>query len=349
MTRTVPVVAATFLLLTAGCKKDKPEEDMSALVQSDPAAAVIKLQAKYSADASDYATIRHLADAHTRTTPPNWERAAAYFRAAMGHPDGEGKEEKRGLQGAVLTCIEHQIASGVETKMDQKKLIALYEEANELERTLGKQDIKAGKILFERARGNFDQLVKAEQYDNALAFMAGLDKIYVDEASTRTVTDQKPRILTLKFDKETLTAFAQTASDAAEAGIYDPTQKAFALSSGGTVSLGVEGALDHTLDTFPQKVEETVCPKTSSIGLIKVVLNPFALASPLQRELTDAELATFYELSRKKRRTRWEGEAWDKAKVYEPAATLKFVCTDILTLEQITTRFREIAKPGQAK
>ncbi len=347
--------ALLALTIGTGCKKEKQEEDISALLESDPAKAIPKLQDMYAADSSDYTVIRQLADAHTRTTPPNWERAAAYFRAALEHPKGQEKEEQRGLRGAVLTCIEHQIKAGKAANLEARKLDALLFEANDLERILAKQDIKAGKELFARARKKFDSLVEAKNYAGALKFMGQLDRIYVDEATMRTVTDQKPRLLVLQFDALTLKAFAATVQGpATEAGLYDAEQKALALVSVGKVPVETKYAEDGTTPIPPpadmaQRLEEQLCGRAAAIPRLQQLLDPLANASPLGRALDEAELGALFDLSKRKRKTRWKGEVWDAAKVYPAGHMLEFECADSLTLDDLVTFLRGRARPDAPK
>lgn len=343
-----PFIAAALALLvlaSAGCKKEEKQEDINALLKDDPAKALEILQQRLQDDQGNYETRRQLAQAYSKVTPPKWERAGAYYKAALEHETGQIPENKAVLQGELLTCLEAQIADGRASGLEEKKLVALLLDANQLEKDLARQDIKAGKSLFERVKKRFDKAVTDEQYDKALLISKKLDAIYVDEKTRRTILDQLPKVLGMKFTQQTELAFEEKIRPKLEEfGVYDVEQKAFKLPGRVTVTVGEEGQPDPKSPDFAKVVETSACSEEAARPRLKAVLNPFAAASPLGRPLSEKEIAQFHVFSKDKRKTFWEGEAWDATKEYEPGTQLKFTCEDRLSLDTVINAFMILHK-----
>ncbi len=359
------VVAIAFMCgLSAGCKKEKAEDDLSALIQSDPKKAIEVLEQKYNDDPNDYAAVRGLAQAFAALDPPKWERAAAWYRKAIDMPQGQGKDERRVLFDELLKCVENQIVAGRAAKIDQKKMVEMLQAANKLEQALARQNIKAGKELFDLAKADFDAKVEGRRYADAIAVIGGLSKIYVDEKTRETLTSQLPKVQGLKFEQDTLVIFIKSVKGPlVEKGLFDDEQKAFTFT--GRHSFvepepppAPEPAKrgdpppeppprtgpDPATDGFGKLMETAACGEAVVLPKLKAVLSPFAKASPLGRELTDVEVKPFFEILLKTRKTRWEGEAWDKTKQVAPGTRLEIVCDDSLALSVVIRTFRELKK-----
>ncbi len=356
------VAALTFTFSAApGCKKEEKQEDPSALIQKDPQKAIEILEQRYSADPSDYATIRGLAQAYTLLESPNWERAAAWYRKAIDEPQGQAREERRVLFDELLKCMEHQVEAARAAKAPAKKVVELLTEANQLERALARQNIKAGKALFDLQKARFDKKVAALDYKGAIAVIGGLSAIYVDEKTRATLASQLPKLERLKFEKDTTSLFNLALLQKLKSmGLFDMEQQAFTFNGRHEVVIPApepppqgepppdapppKKGPDTTSDDFGKNMEAAACGEAVVIPRIKSVLNPFAKASALKRDLTDAELKGLYEAAKQNRKTRWEGEAWDKAKVYAPGAKLIFVCSDSLALTTVVKALGELRK-----
>lgn len=336
---------ALVLTLTAGCKKDDPMEKAQEALRDDPAKAIPLLQEEYNKDPNNIETIMSLAQAYKAVG--EWERTAAWYRKALDHEKTVDAAERAAIQDEVLAALYKVIESAKVAKMVEKEMLLLLKQANALEQGLNKKNIQAGAELVARLKTQFEAALTAKDYKTALAAAEKLNAIYASDKDKKTILDQLPALHEKKFVADTEAAFeASVKSDLLGMKLYDEAQKALVIPAHHSIELGAEGQPDHTQDDFPAKVEAAACGPAVQGPRLAAMLNPFAEASPLGRELTTAELKRFESFFAKKRKTRWEGEAWDKTKEYPEGARLLFLCEDSMALADVIGAFRVlIANP----
>lgn len=343
----LPLALAAALAASFGCKKDDPMDEAKRVLQEDPAKAIPLLKEQYQQDPSNYDTIRGLAQAYSSTE--NWERAAAWYRKALEHPSGAESSEKQVLQDGLLAATLHQIEAGRTGNLEPSKLLTLLKQANALEQELGRQNIEAGKTLFDMAKARLEAHVKAAEFDKAIAEIKALDTIYVDQKLKQTLLDRLPEIERAKFEAAVNLAFeGGIRAQLEEGGYYDAEQKAFVLTGISKFEVsepgepGTEGGPDPKDPNFGKAMQDAACSKELGIVRIKALLDPFATATPLGRGLNDREAGVFYKFAMQRRAGKWDGEVWDATREYEPGTTLTYVCKDLLPLETVVKGFDAI-------
>lgn len=339
-------VLAVLPAVGLGCRDRDAMEEAKIALRDDPEKAVEILEKRARLDPNDFDAIVGLAQGYKGLK--NWERMAASYRRALAHPKGQEKTQRALFREDLLLAVRQLI--DIERKGNPSRLLSYLKEANALEQELGRQNIEAGRELFEMARSRFDALVAADKYEEALGELEVVATIYCEPTAKQALLDRAPDLRQKGFRRDALLNFDADLKDGyIRQGVYSADQKAFTFVTRTEVEIGAEGAPDPTQPTFAKDVEARGCGLLATRDALATTLSPFAKATVLGRELTKSEVATFHRLAQRNRKTRWDGEPWDATRGYDDGTKLTLVCQDSLPLSLAIEAFDVLLSRDQTQ
>lgn len=334
------VLALAPLVLALGCGEKEPAAQAQELLNQGKTEEAVQILTKlHEQNPKAYEPILMLGQA--AEAQEDWEAMAKWYEAALELPEGKRSEKllKAELHAALVAQARKK--SGFPDQYE-----ALLKRAAAFEEEMRLAETPANEGLFNLYRVGFDSDRKAGRFDAALQRIEQIGKLYYDRDKIREYTKQKKELEKEQFFAKVRSAFEDNQKAAlVKTGRFDTPNNAIALSYTFTVPEPTDteqGRLfDPTSPDFLKQVQYAACWGGLRDEYAKV-LNEWAKASPVGRELTDDHVNAFLNRALQGQEPKWEGDAFDPAVHKESAAGLKVSCAGNLPVDFVVENFRKV-------
>lgn len=337
----VPVgVLALALVLGASCAEKDPLVQAQELLDQGKTAEAVQLLTKlHDQHPQAYEPIVMLGQA--AEAQEDWDAMAKWYEAALALPESKrsAKLLKAELHAALMAQARKK--SGFPDQYE-----ALLKRAAKFEQELRSAETPANDALFNLYRVSFDLAKKAGRFDDALKVIDDISTLYYDREQIREFKALRKVLKKEQFFQQVRSAFEEKQKDAlVKTGRFDSANNAITLSYTFTVPEPTdteEGRLfDPASPDFLKQVQYAACWGGLREEYAKV-LNDWAKASPLGRELEEDHVNAFFNRAGQGQEPGWTGTPFDPAVHTTSAAGLQYTCAGSLPVDFVVENFRKV-------